>query len=83
MVWSYLDHAAVYRQSGAAHVDVWCRRGALPLGETSARRRVRLCVVEGVGGGESVGGAVEAPKKENVHFISDLLLLPFPSFTFS
>lgn len=52
MVCSYLDHAAVYRQSSANHVDIWCRSGALPLGETATSG---WCVVEGMRGGITVG----------------------------
>ena len=62
MVCSYLDHAAVYRQGGANHVDVGRGGGALPLGEPAARGRVRRGVVEGMGGGISVGRAAEVNK---------------------
>lgn len=58
MVCRYLDHAAVYRQSGADHVDVGRRGGALPLREASARGWVRRVVAEGVSDGISVGWAV-------------------------
>ena len=55
---NYLNHAAVNRQGGANHVDVGCRSGALPLGETAACRWVGRVVVEGVRGGIPMGRAV-------------------------
>lgn len=55
MVCSYLDHAAVYRQGSANHVDVGRGRGALPLGETAACGWVGRGIVEGMRGGISVG----------------------------
>lgn len=55
MVCSYLNHAAVYRQGSANHVDVGRGSGALPLGETTACGWVGRGVVEGMGGGISVG----------------------------
>lgn len=62
MVCSYLNHAAVYRQGGANHVDVGRGGGALPLGEPAACGCVRRGVVEGMRGGISVGRAVEVNK---------------------
>lgn len=55
MVCSYLNHAAVYRQGGANHVDVGRGSGALPLGETAPCGCVGRGVVEGVRGGISMG----------------------------
>lgn len=56
---SYLNHAAVYRQGGANHVDIWCGSGTLPLGETAAIRGIGGGVVEGMRGGISMGGAMK------------------------
>lgn len=55
MVCSYLNHAAVYRQGSANHVDVGRGSGALPLGEAAACGCVGCSVVEGMGRGISVG----------------------------
>lgn len=55
MVCSYLNHAAVYRQGSANHVDIGRGSGALPLGETAACGWVGCGVVEGMRGGISVG----------------------------
>lgn len=52
---SYLNHAAVYRQGSANHVDVGRGGGALPLGEPAACWGVRRAVVEGMRGGISMG----------------------------
>lgn len=54
-VCSYLNHAAVYRQRSANHVDVGCRSGALPLRKTTACGWVGCGVVEGMRGGIPVG----------------------------
>lgn len=55
MVCSYLNHAAVYRQGSANHVNVRCRSGALPLRETTTCGWVGCGVVEGMRGGIPVG----------------------------
>lgn len=60
MVCSYLNHAAVYRQGGANHVDVGRGGGALPLRETTACGWVGRVVVEGMRGGISMGRAAKA-----------------------
>lgn len=57
MVCSYLNHAAVYRQCSANHVDVGRGSGALPLRETTACGWVGRGVVEDMRGGISVGWA--------------------------
>lgn len=54
-VCSYLNHAAVYREGSADHVDIGRGSGALPLGETAACGWVGRGVVEGMRGGISVG----------------------------
>lgn len=54
-VCSYLNHAAVYRHGSANHVDVGRGSGALSLGEPATCGCVRRGVVEGMGGGISVG----------------------------
>lgn len=59
---NYLNHAAVNGQGGADHVDVGRGSGALPLGETTACRRVGRVVVEGVRGGIPMGGAVRVQR---------------------
>lgn len=59
MVCSYLNHAAVYRQGGANHVDIGCGSGALPLGEAAACGWVGRGVVEGMRGGISMGRAAK------------------------
>ena len=64
MVCSYLNHAAVYRQGRANHVDVGRGSGALPLGETSACGWVGRGVVEGMRGGISVGWAAGGLNKD-------------------
>lgn len=58
MAFTYLNHAAVYRQGGANHVDVGRGGGALPLGQAAARGWVGRGVVERMRGGVTVGGAV-------------------------
>lgn len=58
MVCSYLNHAAVYRQGSANHVDVGRRSGALPLRETTTCGWVGCGVVEGMRGGIPVSWAV-------------------------
>lgn len=63
MVCSYLDHAAVYGQGGANHVDVRRGRGALPLGQPPACRCTGRGVVEGMRGGISMGRAVRGCKR--------------------
>lgn len=63
MVCSYLNHAAVYRQGGANHVDVGRGSGALPLGETAPCGCVGRGVVEGVRGGISMGRAEKVRKR--------------------
>lgn len=70
MVCSYLNHAAVYRQGSANHVDVGRGGGALPLGETAACGWVGRGVVEGMRGGISVGRAVRANKDQIVRLSS-------------
>lgn len=55
MVCNYLNHAAVYGQGGATHVDVGCRSGALPLRETAAWGWVGRGVGEGMRNGILVG----------------------------
>lgn len=57
MVCSYLNHAAVYRQGGANHVDVGRGGGALPLRETTACGWVGRGVVEAIRGGISMSRA--------------------------
>lgn len=66
MVFSYLNHAGVYRQGRANHVDIGCGSGALPLGEAAACRWVGRGVVEGMRGGISMGRAVEVQKESNI-----------------
>lgn len=61
---NYLNHAAVDRQGGADHVDVGRGGGALPLGETTARRWVGRVVVEGVRGGIPMGRAANGARHE-------------------
>ena len=48
-VCSYLNHAAVYGQGSADHVDVGGGGGPLPLGQSATSGRVRRGVVEGMG----------------------------------
>lgn len=66
MVFSYLNHAGVYRQGRANHVDIGCGSGALPLGEAAACRWVGRGVVEGMRGGISMGRAAEVQKLSNI-----------------